>query len=66
MQGNFPMRNAVRLRGSSRSVGETWQPLTALVIGPHCPRFRLSSASPIYYYGLLHADLGQAIPGGDH
>jgi hypothetical protein len=26
MQGNFPMRNAVRLRGSSRSVGETWQP----------------------------------------
>jgi hypothetical protein len=33
--------------------------LTELVIGHHSPRFRLSSASPIHYYGLLHADLAR-------
>jgi hypothetical protein len=57
MKGNFPVRLQFGYGEAAGAWGRLGNLLTELVIGPHSPRFRLSSASPIHYYGLLHADL---------
>jgi hypothetical protein len=57
MKGNFPMRMQFGYGEAAGAWGRVGNILTDLVIGPLSPRFRLSSASPIHYHGLLHADL---------
>jgi len=57
MQGNFPMRMQFGYGEAAGAWERFGNLLTELVIGPHSPHFRFSSASPIHYYGLLHADL---------
>jgi hypothetical protein len=57
MKGNFPVRMQFGYGEAAGAWGRVGSLLTDLGIGPLSPRFRLSSASPIHYYGLLHADL---------